>query len=64
MHIEARPIDDSLVVVVYDGGRGLANPSDNPGSGYGLRVAAAITSSMEVRRREGGTEVRLAFALS
>ena len=61
--VEARPVGDSLVVVVHDRGRGLAHASENPGSGYGLRVAGALATSMEVRRRETGTEVQLAFPL-
>jgi serine/threonine-protein kinase RsbW len=64
MKIEARPVGNSFVVVVHDSGRGLAHASGNPGSGYGLRVAGALSASMEVRRRNAGTEVKLAFPLT
>jgi serine/threonine-protein kinase RsbW len=63
MKVEARPDGDHLVVVVHDSGRGLARASEDPGTGLGLRVASAVSKSMEVRQRGTGTEVRLAFSL-
>jgi serine/threonine-protein kinase RsbW len=63
MRVEARPVGDSLVVVVQDSGRGLAGPSRDPGAGLGLRVASAVSDSFEVRQKTAGTEVRLAFPL-
>jgi serine/threonine-protein kinase RsbW len=63
MKVEARPDGDRLVVVVHDSGRGLARASADPGSGLGLRLASAVSNSMEVRHRATGTEVRLAFSL-
>jgi serine/threonine-protein kinase RsbW len=63
VQVEARPVGDHLVVVVQDTGRGLARASHNPGSGLGLRVASALTDTLEVRGRGPGTEVRLAFPI-
>jgi len=63
MEVEARPDGDRLVVVVHDSGRGLARASEDPGTGLGLRVASAVSNSMEVRHRPTGTEVRLVFLL-
>jgi serine/threonine-protein kinase RsbW len=63
MEVEARPVAGYLLVVVYDHGRGLAQASDDPGSGLGLRLASAVSNSFEVRQKPAGTEVRLAFAL-
>jgi serine/threonine-protein kinase RsbW len=61
--VEARPMGGYLVVVVYDNGRGLARASEDPGAGLGLRVASAVSNSFEVRQRDVGTEVRLAFPM-
>jgi len=63
VQVEARPVGEQLVVVVHDTGRGLAQASRNPGSGLGLRVATALTETLEVRGRGPGTEVRLAFPI-
>ena len=63
MKVEARPVGEQLVVVVHDSGRGFTSASDDPGSGLGLRVATALSDSIEVRGRGAGTEVRLAFPL-
>jgi anti-sigma regulatory factor (Ser/Thr protein kinase) len=63
LEVEAQPVGDQLVVVVQDTGRGLANASPDPGAGLGLRVASALSQSVEVRGRADGTEVKLAFPL-
>jgi serine/threonine-protein kinase RsbW len=63
MEIEARPLGDSLVVTVQDAGRGVSHPSSDPGSGLGLRVASAVSSSFAVEQRSPGTQVRLVFSL-
>jgi serine/threonine-protein kinase RsbW len=63
MTVEARPMGRYLLVVVEDCGRGMAKASRDPGAGLGLRVASAVSSSFEVRRTVGGTEVRLVFPL-
>lgn len=63
MKVEARPVGESLVVVVEDDGRGLSQASSDPGAGLGLRVASAVSDSLEVHQKQAGTEVRLAFPL-
>jgi serine/threonine-protein kinase RsbW len=63
MEVEARPVGGYLVVVVQDSGQGLAKPSTDPGAGFGLEVARAVTDSIEVRERERGTQVRMRFPL-
>jgi serine/threonine-protein kinase RsbW len=63
MRVEARPVGDSLVVLVNDNGRGLSRVSSDPGAGLGLRVASAVSDSFEVHQKTAGTEVRLAFPL-
>jgi serine/threonine-protein kinase RsbW len=64
IEIEARPVGDHLVVVVHDRGRGLDHPTEDPGTGLGLRVASALAEAIEIRNSGVGTEVRLSFALS
>jgi serine/threonine-protein kinase RsbW len=63
MEVQARPIGDSLLVVVQDRGRGLASPSSDPGSGLGLRVASAVSGSFALQQNAPGTEVRLVFPI-
>jgi serine/threonine-protein kinase RsbW len=63
MQVEARPVGGYLVVVVHDSGQGLGTPSTDPGAGFGLEVAKALTDSMEIFERERGTEVRMRFTL-
>jgi serine/threonine-protein kinase RsbW len=63
LEVEAKPEGDQLVVVVQDAGRGLTRASSDPGAGLGLRVATAVSRSVEVRGRGDGTEVKLAFPL-
>jgi len=63
MQVEARPVGGYLVVVVNDSGQGLGLPSTDPGAGFGLEVAKAVTDTIEVRERERGTEVWMCFPL-
>jgi serine/threonine-protein kinase RsbW len=63
MQIRARPSGSSLLVVVRDTGHGLSRPSSDPGTGLGLRVASAVSSSFAVRHEPTGTEVQIAVAL-
>ena len=63
MEIEARPIADGLVVTVQDSGCGVSQPSGDPGSGLGLRVASAVSGSFAMEQRSPGTKVRLVFPL-
>ena len=64
MAVEAKAEGDYLVVTVHDTGRGLGAASADPGAGLGLRVARAVSESMEIRGRADGTEVKLAFPLA
>jgi serine/threonine-protein kinase RsbW len=64
IEVEAKPVGDYLVVTVHDTGRGLGEASGDPGAGLGLRVASAVSEYMEIRGREDGTEVKLAFSLA
>ena len=63
MEIEARPIGSCLLVTVHDHGRGLAGPSNDPGTGLGLQVASAVSGSFAMQQNEPGTEVRLVFPI-
>src|SRR5262245_38660388 len=63
MKVEVRPVGDSLLVIVEDEGGGLSRASGDPGAGFGLRVACALSNSVEVRQKSAGMEVRLAFPL-
>lgn len=56
--------DPELVeVTVADEGRGLAPREDSPGAGYGLPLAAAIATTLELGTPStGGTVVRMTFA--
>jgi anti-sigma regulatory factor (Ser/Thr protein kinase) len=61
--IEIRAEHEALTVRVVDDGCGLAPRSDSPGAGYGLPLAAAIASALELRpSRTGGTDVLMAFS--
>lgn len=54
--------DGELVVVVGDGGGGLAPRADSPGLGLGLPLIVALTKRMEIGDGGGGrTEVTMAF---
>jgi anti-sigma regulatory factor (Ser/Thr protein kinase) len=64
MRVEAKPCGSSLLVFVRDSGHGLSRASRDPGTGLGLRVASAVSSSFAVAQTGEGTEVRLAFPLS
>jgi serine/threonine-protein kinase RsbW len=64
MAVEAKAEGDYLVVTVHDTGRGLREASGDPGAGLGLRVASAVSESLEIRGHDDGTEVKLAFSLA
>ena len=63
MQVEARPVNGCLLVTVQDTGRGLTQPSDDPGSGLGLHVANAVSGSFAMEQLAPGTQVRLVFPL-
>lgn len=56
--------DDAIAVAIRDSGVGMAPRPDSPGLGVGLPLMASLSSSLElVATPEGGTEVRMRFAL-
>ncbi len=63
MEVEARPIGGCLLVTVQDTGRGVSQPTEDPGSGLGLRVASAVSGSFVMEEKAPGTQVRLVFSL-
>jgi serine/threonine-protein kinase RsbW len=64
IQVVASHVGDSLVVTVRDHGGGMSPRVDTPGLGVGLPVIAAIAESVEIGSPDdGGTEVRMKFAL-
>jgi anti-sigma regulatory factor (Ser/Thr protein kinase) len=51
-----------LVVSVEDDGVGVKPRADSPGLGLGLPTIAAVASSLDVRRGDGGTGTHLCFS--
>jgi anti-sigma regulatory factor (Ser/Thr protein kinase) len=55
---------ERLELVVRDHGRGMAPRADSPGLGVGLPLIASLSDTLELGTvANGGTEVRMAFAL-
>lgn len=53
-----------LWVLVSDEGRGFQAPARTPGLGWGLPLIAHMSDRLEIAERaEGGTEIRMRFAL-
>jgi serine/threonine-protein kinase RsbW len=64
INVTASHVDGDLAVTVRDHGSGMSPRVDTPGLGVGLPVIAAIAQSVEIESpRDGGTEVRMHFAL-
>jgi anti-sigma regulatory factor (Ser/Thr protein kinase) len=62
--VTASHADGALEVAVRDHGGGMSPRVDTPGLGVGLPVIAAIARSVEIGSpQDGGTEVRMHFAL-
>jgi serine/threonine-protein kinase RsbW/stage II sporulation protein AB (anti-sigma F factor) len=63
MEVNACRCDDTLEVIVRDGGSGMAPRNDSPGLGLGLPVIARMADRVEVHGVEGstGTEIRMCF---
>ena len=65
VQVRARREAQSVIVEVADQGRGMLPRTDSPGLGLGLPLIAQMTESLEVHDRDGGgTEIRMAFALT
>jgi len=65
INVTAIHLDGSLAVTVRDHGGGMSPRVDTPGLGVGLPVIAAVAQSVEIGSpQDGGTEVRMHFALS
>jgi serine/threonine-protein kinase RsbW len=65
INITACHSDACLTVTVRDHGSGMSARVDTPGLGVGLPVIAAIAQSVSIGSpKDGGTEVRMRFALS
>jgi serine/threonine-protein kinase RsbW len=65
IQVTAAHVGESLAVTVRDHGSGMAPRVDTPGLGVGLPVIAAIAESVEIGTPpDGGTEVRMRFALA
>jgi anti-sigma regulatory factor (Ser/Thr protein kinase) len=64
INVTASHLGGELEVAVRDHGGGMAPRVDTPGLGVGLPVIAAIARSVVIGSPEdGGTEVRMQFAL-
>src|SRR4249919_375135 len=62
--VTASHVDGELEVAVRDHGGGMSPRVDTPGLGVGLPVIAAIARSVVIGSPDdGGTEVRMQFAL-
>lgn len=60
LDLEAMAIDGGLVVVVSDSGVGVRAPTDDPGSGFGLQLMAAL-SRLKLNSVDQGTRVEMRF---
>jgi anti-sigma regulatory factor (Ser/Thr protein kinase) len=61
--IARRHLDDGLVLMVCDDGRGMKPRPDSPGLGVGLPLVATLTERFEVEARSGGgTRLSMVFA--
>jgi serine/threonine-protein kinase RsbW len=62
--MEAHHRGDTLVLSVADSGLGMAPRTDSPGLGLGLPLVGRIAERVDiVAPAEGGTQVRMSFAL-
>jgi anti-sigma regulatory factor (Ser/Thr protein kinase) len=64
LELDAHPTETGVEVVVRDDGCGYTRRSATPGGGYGIPLMRALADEVTLSERpEGGTEVRMSFAL-
>jgi serine/threonine-protein kinase RsbW len=64
IELDARAVDDDLVLIVRDRGNGMTPAPLAEGLGLGLPLIAALTSKLTIVEADGGgTEVSMTFAL-
>jgi anti-sigma regulatory factor (Ser/Thr protein kinase) len=65
VRVVACALETGLLVVVRDYGCGMQPNPASPGAGLGLAVIGALAEEMNIERpEEGGTRVRIRFALT
>jgi anti-sigma regulatory factor (Ser/Thr protein kinase) len=65
LEVFATLLEEELIVVVRDEGRGIGPRADSPGLGLGLPLIASLTGSVLLGRDDDErTEVRMTFPLS
>jgi len=65
IHVTAGILRGELLILIADDGVGMRTGGKHGGLGLGLGIIAAVSDSFEVAERaNGGTEVRMRFALS
>lgn len=64
LDLELSALTGHIEIVVRDHGGGMMPRADSPGLGVGLPLMASLSESLELSNRaDGGTEVRMSFAL-
>ncbi|PTL54261.1 ATP-binding protein [Paraconexibacter algicola] len=63
MEVHATADADEIDVVIRDEGGGLRPDSPGAGLGAGLRLIGAMAQRFDITRRDGATEVHMAFSL-
>lgn len=64
MHVEVRPSDDRLEIVIADAGRGIAPSTDRGGPGLGLPMIAQLADRVDIDRTvHAGSRVTMSFSL-
>lgn len=64
IHVTAQIAAHELWVLVSDDGLGFQAPARTPGLGWGLPLIAHVSDRLEITERgEGGTEIRMRFAI-
>ena len=61
LRLRAHVEDGELLVVISDGGVGVAPRTDSPGLGLGLPIMAHVSERFEIVSGPEGTEIHLAF---